>query len=327
MPLPLAESFAAASRAAQAVAGTTSPNPPVGAVVLRDGRVVGIGATQPAGGPHAEIVALRDAGDRARGATVVVTLEPCNHWGRTGPCARALRDAGVREVFFAHHDPGRRSGGGAEFLRDHGVAATQVAAPTPELEPWLIAHRRGRPCVTAKIAQTLDGFTAALDGTSQWITGETARRRVHLDRSRRDAIVVGTGTVLSDDCSLTARDGEELYPHQPRRIVVGRRRVPEGNLRRLGFEQYPDPGSALRALWESGARDVLVEGGTTLRTSFMRAGFVDRVQAYVAPMLFGGGRGAIEDALVGSLAEASRWQLCGIERLGEDVLIEIERRD
>ncbi|WJY68127.1 bifunctional diaminohydroxyphosphoribosylaminopyrimidine deaminase/5-amino-6-(5-phosphoribosylamino)uracil reductase RibD [Corynebacterium auris] len=316
-----------ALRAGDSVRGTTSPNPPVGCALFGPGgELISTGATSPAGGPHAEIHALRRAGDKARGATLVVTLEPCNHTGRTGPCSEALVAAGVSRVIYLTADPNPQAAGGAEYLREHGIAAEYVPTRVEALQPWLASVRHGRVSVTAKFAATADGFTAAPDGSSQWITGDEARQHVHADRAGRDAILIGTGTALADNPSLTARhpDGT-LMPRQPRRVVVGAREVPEGNLTRLGFEQYATPEEALDTLWATGARDVLVEGGAGLLTSVFALGVVDRVQAYLAPMVLGGGRGVVTRALAPTLAAAPRFQLSGLHRLGQDVLMEMER--
>lgn len=331
MTATIEDALAAALAAGAEVRGSTSPNPPVGAAILSaDGEIVGVGGTQPAGGPHAEVMALRRAGERARGGTAVVTLEPCNHSGRTGPCAEALVDAAVDTVCYLHPDPNEQAAGGAEHLRAHGITVRRLDAQAPDLLPWLTATRSGRPHVTLKFAQTLDGHTAAPDGTSQWITGEAARRHVHEDRRRRDAIIVGTGTALADDPSLTARlaDGA-LHDRQPRRVVIGTRDLAGSatNLHRLGFEQYPDIPGALEALWESGARDILVEGGATLASGMLEAGVVDAVQAYVAPTLLGGGAGVLARAVAGTLADAAVFDLADVTRLGGDVLLTLTRKD
>ncbi|WKD57608.1 Riboflavin biosynthesis protein RibD [Corynebacterium capitovis DSM 44611] len=317
------EALAAGERAR----GTTSPNPPVGcAIVSPDGKVIATGSTSPVGGPHAEVNALRAAGSAARGATAVVTLEPCNHVGRTGPCTVALLDAGIRAVIYLARDPHPLASGGAEFLRSHGVETTHVPSRVAALEPWLASVRHERVSVTAKFASTIDGFTAAPDGTSQWITGAAARDYVHRDRAKRDAIVVGSGTVLADNPSLTARRNDgSLYATQPRRVVVGKRDVPPGNLHDLGFEQYGTPEDTLAALWESGARDVLVEGGARLLSSVFELGVVDRIQAYLAPVVLGGGRGVVDRALAETLGDAQRYTLTDLRRLGDDVLVEMER--
>ena len=319
--------YAVALRAGDAVRGTTSPNPPVGCALFSpDGALIATGGTSPAGGAHAEINALRAAGDRARGATAVVTLEPCNHTGRTGPCSQALVDAHITRLVYLTKDPNPQAAGGADYLERHGVEVIYALQRVDALQPWLTSVARGRPSVTLKYAASLDGLTAAPDGTSKWITGEDARRHVHADRAVRDAIVVGTGTAIADNPSLTARRGDgTLMETQPRRVVVGTRAVPEGNLTRLGFEQYATPAAALEALWESGARDVLVEGGAGLAASFLREGLVDRVQAYVAPLLLGAGAGVVDTALAATLADAPRFALSRVTVLGGDVLIEMER--
>ncbi|KAA8725199.1 bifunctional diaminohydroxyphosphoribosylaminopyrimidine deaminase/5-amino-6-(5-phosphoribosylamino)uracil reductase RibD [Corynebacterium phocae] len=309
-----------------AAKGTTSPNPPVGAVIVdSSGRVVGRGHTQPVGGPHAEIMALRSAGNTARGGLAVVTLEPCAHTGRTGPCTQALINAGVSQVVFLHSDPNPVASGGAKALQEAGIAVQQVQAPEgaeDALLPWLTATQLGWPHVTLKFAQTLDGFTAATDGTSQWITGETARNHVHEDRARRDAIIIGTGTALADNPSLTARylDGR-LREKQPRRVVIGTRDISAASkLHAAGYEQYGTIDQALSQLWDTGARDVLVEGGASLAYGFLKAGKVDAIQAYLAPVLLGEGRGVVSASLAGTLADAGRWRTAGVRHLGEDVL-------
>ena len=319
--------ISAAIEAGESVRGTTSPNPPVGcALVNASGELIATGATSPAGGPHAEINALEQAGERARGATAVVTLEPCNHTGRTGPCSQALVEAGITRVVYFTADPNEAAAGGAEYLRAHGVEVDFQPVRIAALQPWLRSVRHNRPSVTLKFASTLDGFTAAKDGTSKWITGDKARELVHEDRAKLDAIIVGTGTAIADDPSLTARfpDGT-LHEHQPRRVVIGTREVPEGNLTRLGFEQYASPEEALTALWETGARDVLVEGGATLAASFIELDLVDAVQAYIAPALLGAGRGVLDRAIAGTIADARRFRTTHVRPVGDDVFIEMER--
>ena len=322
--------LAAAIAAGESVRGTTSPNPPVGAAILdRQGNLVGTGATEPAGGPHAEIVALREAGEKAEGGTAVVTLEPCNHIGRTGPCSEALVAAGVEFVYYCHPDPNPEAGGGADHLRRQGVGVERIERDVDTLRPWLTAVRRNRPHVTLKFAQTLDGFTAALDGTSRWITGEAARRHVHHDRTKRDAVIIGTGTAIADNPSLTARDGAEDLPNQPRRVVIGGRSLTghARNLHHLGFEQYRGIPEALWQLWDSGARDVLVEGGAHLASGFVESGTVDAIQAYIAPTLLGQGRSVLTEAVGLTLADAAQFNLQNVTRLGNDVLLELTRKD
>lgn len=319
--------FSAAIEAGESVRGATSPNPPVGCeLISASGELIATGATSPAGGPHAEVNALREAGERAQGATAVVTLEPCNHTGRTGPCSEALVEAGIRRVVYFTADPNEAAAGGADYLRAHGVEVDFQPVRVAALQPWLRSVRLGRPSVTLKFASTLDGFTAAADGTSKWITGEDARGLVHAGRAKLDAIIVGTGTAIADDPSLTARfpDGT-LREHQPRRVVIGSREVPEGNLTRLGFEQYATPTEALEALWQTGARDVLVEGGAALAASFLELDLVDAVHAYIAPALLGAGRGVLDRAIAGTIADARRFRTTLVRPVGNDVFLEMER--
>lgn len=315
-----------ATATSEAVRGTTSPNPPVGCVVLdANGELVGTGATAPPGGPHAEVVALREAGERARGGTAVTTLEPCNHVGRTGPCSVALVQAGIVHVHYAAADPNPQAAGGAEHLRAAGVRTSTTGVDPVPLRAWLHRQRTGRPHVTWKVAASLDGRTAAADGTSRWITGPAARAEVHAERARIDAIVVGTGTALADDPALTARrpDGT-LAAHQPLRVVVGHRRLPPGA--KLLDETAPtlvldthDPHTVLAALTDH--PDVLLEGGATLAGAFAAAGLLDRVVAYVAPLLLGAGPAALEDAGVGTIADALRFEVESVDRVGTDVRI------
>lgn len=322
----LEAALAMATATSEAVRGTTSPNPPVGCVILdAQGELVGRGATAPPGGPHAEVVALREAGERARGGTAVTTLEPCNHTGRTGPCSVALVQAGITHVHYAAADPDPQAAGGAEHLRAAGVRTSTTGADPAPLRAWLHRQRTGRPHVTWKVATSLDGRTAAADGTSRWITGAAARAQVHAERARIDAVVVGTGTALADDPALTARhpDGT-LAAHQPLRVVVGHRRLPPGA--RLLDETAPtllldthDPHTVLAALTDH--PDVLLEGGPTLAGAFAAAGLLDRVVAYVAPLLLGAGPAALEDAGVGTIAEALRFEVESVDRVGADVRI------
>ncbi|MGE2737925.1 bifunctional diaminohydroxyphosphoribosylaminopyrimidine deaminase/5-amino-6-(5-phosphoribosylamino)uracil reductase RibD [Mycolicibacterium vaccae] len=322
--------MAAAIEQAEQVKGRTYPNPPVGAVILdRDGQIAGVGATAPTGGPHAEVVALRRAGERAAGGTAVVTLEPCNHVGRTPPCVDALLAAGVAEVAFAVADPNPVAAGGAARLAEAGVRVTAgvladaVAGGT--LREWLHKQRTGVPHVTWKFAASVDGRSAAADGTSQWITSEAARADVHRRRAAADAIVVGTGTVLADDPTLTARlpDGSPA-DHQPLRVVVGVREIsPEARVlnddSRTMVIRTRDPHEVLRALADR--TDVLLEGGPTLAGAFLRAGLVDRILAYVAPVLLGGPITAVDDVGVSNITGAHRWRFDTVARLGPDVLL------
>ncbi len=312
----------AALAASATVLGTTSPNPPVGAVVLdAQGDLVGTGATRPAGGMHAEVVALAQAGERARGGTVAVTLEPCRHTGRTPPCTRALLDAGVARVVIACADPTADAGGGAQVLRAAGVEVVtgvlEDEVARGPLEAWLGAQRHGRPYVTWKYAATLDGRSAAADGTSRWITGEASRADVHRLRSEVDAVLVGVGTVLTDDPELTVRPDPG---RQPLRVVLDRSgRTPPGARVHPAVVLTGTPVEALGQLRDRGVVSVLLEGGPTLAGAFLRAGLVDRVVAYVAAALLGAGAAALGDIGVGTVRDAVRLRLDDVTRLGDDV--------
>lgn len=324
----------AAMRRAFALAlhGPRGINPQVGAVILSpDGEIVAEGWHRGAGTPHAEVDALSKlAPDGARGATAVVTLEPCNHTGRTGPCSEALIAAGVARVVYAVDDPGVQSSGGGARLREAGVdveAGVLAADGRALLDSWLTVQRLGRPLVTLKWAQSLDGRAAAGDGTSQWITGPEARADVHRRRSEADAILVGTGTLLADDPALTARrpDGS-LFEAQPRPVVVGTRAVPQdAQVRRHPRPFLQDEGDdladLLSRLRELGAHRVFVEGGPTLASAFLREGLVDEVLVYLAPTLIGGSRLAVGDIGVGTIDAQRRLDVASVERLGRDLLV------
>lgn len=317
------------------VKGNTYPNPPVGAVVL-DGRgeVVGVGGTEPAGGDHAEILALRRAGDLAAGGTVVVTLEPCNHHGKTPPCVDALLEAGVSTVVYAVADPNPQAAGGAGRLQEAGVTvrsgllADEVSGGP--LREWLHKQRTGLPHLTWKYASSVDGRSAAADGSSRWISSEASRLDLHRRRAAADAIVVGTGTVLADDPALTARlpDGT-LADRQPLRVVVGMREIPSeakvlNDDSRTMVIRTHDPAEVLKAV--SDRTDVLLEGGPTLAGAFVRAGLVNRILVYLAPTLLGGPVTAVDDVGVPTIAKALRWQFDGVGRVGPDLLLSLVPR-
>jgi diaminohydroxyphosphoribosylaminopyrimidine deaminase/5-amino-6-(5-phosphoribosylamino)uracil reductase len=307
------------------VHGTTSPNPAVGCVILdRHGEVAGVGATARPGGPHAERVALAAAGPRAAGGTAVVTLEPCNHTGRTPPCVEGLLEAGIARVHAAVADPNPVAAGGLDRLRAAGVDVTLgTLADEVALGPlrgWLHRTRTGRPHVTWKVATTLDGRVAAADGTSRWITGPAARGTVHDLRRRMDAIVAGTGTVLSDDPALTARrpDGT-LFDHQPGARLA---RTDEAGTADVLHLRTRDPGEVLAELSHRTVVDVLLEGGPTLAGAFVAAGLVDRVLVHLAPALLGAGPHALGDAGVVTIADIVRLHVDEIHRVGDDVVID-----
>ena len=315
---------------ALALNGPRGLNPQVGAVILSPaGEVIAEGWHRGSGTPHAEVDALSKLSPaQARGATAVVTLEPCNHTGRTGPCSQALIDAGVSRVIYALDDPGQASGGGAERMRAAGLdveSGEQQNAARALIADWLTVQRLGRPHVTVKWAQSLDGRAAASDGTSQWITGPAARADVHRRRAASDAIVVGTGTVLADDPSLTARDGDDLYAHQPIPVVIGSRPTPaDAAVRRHPHEPLfydtRDLAAVLDDLRERGVQRVFVEGGPTLASAFIAAGLADTVLAYLAPVLLGGARLALTDIGVDTIADAHRLTIDEWLPLGDDLL-------
>lgn len=309
-----AEAMVRALRLAATPGVPLGPNPRVGCVLLADdGSVVAEGHHRGAGTPHAEADALSRAGEAARGTTAVVTLEPCNHTGRTGPCAPALISAGVRRVVFAHHDPNPVAGGGAQALAAAGVEVEHglLAAEAERLNrAWLFGLARQRPLLTWKFATTLDGRSAAADGTSRWVSSRAARLDTHRRRAECDVMLVGTETVAVDDPVLTVRDAtDQPLPHQPLRAVMGIRDLDPG--RRIFDDQAEtvqlrtrDPQAALAGLFERGRRHVFLEGGPTLAAAFLRAGLVDEIVCYVAPMLLGAGRSAVGDLGIDTITAA-----------------------
>jgi diaminohydroxyphosphoribosylaminopyrimidine deaminase/5-amino-6-(5-phosphoribosylamino)uracil reductase len=343
--------------------GLTSPNPIVGAVLVREGRVVGEGAHLRAGGPHAEIAALQVAGDGARGATLYVTLEPCAHHGRTPPCAPTVARAGVVRVVVALPDPNPLvAGGGADVLRAAGIAVelgVLAAEAERQISPWLTAMRRRRPHVTLKAAATLDGRLADVHGVSKWITGEAARERAHRLRAEADAVLVGLTTALRDDPALTVRLAEP-WPREPYRIVldttarlgVQARVIHAGTPARaivaVGPQAPParvaaleaagarvlrcptregrvDPVALLERLFELEVRTVLVEGGGETHAAFVEAGVVDRVALFLAPLLLGGrDAGGIIGGAGRDLKAALRLAPLRATPVGDDLLIEAD---
>ena len=323
----------AAMRRALALAATPGtplgPNPRVGCVLLDgEGRRVAEGHHRGAGHPHAEIEALRAVGGSAGGLTAVVTLEPCNHTGRTGPCAPALVDAGVARVVHAQADPNPVAAGGAATLRAAGVAVVGgllAQEATALNRAWTFGVRHGRPLVTWKYAATLDGYSAAADGTSRWISNPAARRDTHRLRGECDAILVGTGTVLDDDPQLTVRDPHDRplpRERQPLRVVMGlsatppERRVHDDAAETLVLTTR-DPAAVLAELWARGRRHLFLEGGPTVAAAFLRAGLVDEVVGYVAPLLLGAGRSAVGDLGIETLSEALHLRLDEVTVLGD----------
>ncbi|MFD1829278.1 bifunctional diaminohydroxyphosphoribosylaminopyrimidine deaminase/5-amino-6-(5-phosphoribosylamino)uracil reductase RibD [Streptomyces desertarenae] len=339
--------------------GSTSPNPVVGCVVLdASGRIAGEGWHRRAGGPHAEVHALAGAGEAARGGTAVVTLEPCDHTGRTGPCSRALIDAGIARVVYAVADPTPDARGGADTLAAAGIDVEGGLLEEEAAEvnaAWLTSVRLGRPYVRWKYAATLDGRTAAADGTSRWITSSPARADVHRLRAEADAVLVGSGTARADDPHLAVRgvpgavqplrvvaDTEATAVKPGARVLDGAAPtliavaddLPETATAHLGgrAEVLPLPRAAggrgldvaalLAALHARGVRSVLLEGGATLAGAFVAARAVDRVTAYLAPALLGAGPAALAEAGITTVAGALRLTVAGVERIGPDLRID-----
>ncbi len=351
---------------ARSAAGRTAPNPAVGAVIVSDGRIVGRGTTRPAGGPHAEVIALGEAGLAARGATLYVSLEPCSHHGRTPPCTEAVVAAGITRVVSAMVDPFPAvNGSGIDYLRQAGLSvdvgicgddARRINAG------FAMRLRTGRPLVIAKYAMTLDGRIATRTGHSQWITGPDARLEAHRLRDRVDALLVGAGTIVADDPLLTTRLSPDLAgdggPHHPLRVVVDGRGVTPLSARVLDptlpgdtlvattdaapadwrnaivqtggdlFIAGPGPRVDLEALLgelgQRGCNEILVEGGGQLLGAFFDTGLIDRIAAFVAPVLVGGtdAMGPIGGHGIGTMEAAWHLRNRSVRQLGNDLLIE-----
>ncbi|MEO7127134.1 MAG: bifunctional diaminohydroxyphosphoribosylaminopyrimidine deaminase/5-amino-6-(5-phosphoribosylamino)uracil reductase RibD [Nakamurella sp.] len=342
--------LAALSRACDLAArgiGTALPNPVVGCVLIApDGSVVGEGFHQHVGGPHAEVNALAAAGDLARGSTAVVTLEPCNHTGRTGPCSEALLAAGVSRLVVAVRDPWATASGGIDRLRREGVDVADISESALDVvvrardvnRVWLGAIRSGRPFVTLKIAMSIDGRVSAPDGSSRWISSPESRADAHRMRGEIDTIMVGVGTVLADDPALTARaDDGSLWGRQPLRVVVDSHgRTPAGAkvldaqggsliataaAYGAGADGRVNLGALLVDLFGRGRRHLLVEGGPRLAASFIDGGWVDEVLVYLAPLVLGAGRSAVEGGHIETLADAHRVDLVETRLLGPDLAL------
>jgi diaminohydroxyphosphoribosylaminopyrimidine deaminase/5-amino-6-(5-phosphoribosylamino)uracil reductase len=317
-----------AIEAAARVRSTTSPNPWVGAVLVTTNGDRFEGATEPVGGAHAEVVALRAAraaGADTTGATMYTTLEPCAHHGRTPPCADALIEAGVARVVVGLEDPDPIvSGQGIERLREAGrevavgACADEVRA---QLAPYVKHRSTGRPWVVLKMAASLDGRTAAPDGSSQWITGPEARADAHRMRAESDAVIVGAGTVRADDPALTVRDAEGP---DPMRVVLGKAPA-DAKVHPCVELDGPLP-EVLDELGRRGVLQAMVEGGPTVAGAFHRAGLVDRYVLYLAPALFGGddGRGVFAGPGAETMAEVWRGRIASVAQLGDDLRVELE---
>ena len=302
------------------------PNPWVGALVVVDGHVVASGHTQIPGESHAEVEALRHAGERARGATMVVTLEPCCHVGRTGPCVDAIIEAGITRVVVGVLDPDPRvAGRGVARLRAAGLVVevgVEIEAVRAQLAAYLWHRVTGRPYVVLKVAATLDGVVAMADGSSQWITGEEARRDAHVLRAQSQAIVVGANTVRLDDPTLNARLDDVTL--EPLRVVLGH--APAGAKVHPCWERQGELGTLLDELGEHDILQVLVEGGATVASAFLEAGLVNHVVWYVAPAFAGSaaGRGALARLSTPSMASLRRASFADVRRVGEDVRMDLE---
>lgn len=340
--------------------GFTHPNPMVGCVLVKNGEVIAEGYHARPGEAHAEAMALAKAGEAARGATAYVTLEPCNHYGRTPPCSEALINAGVREVFFGIRDINDEAEGGAARLREAGIEAKlftgdrDITAACAELiRPWVHNLKCWRPWITAKLAMTLDGYTATPSGESKWITGPAARQRGHDLRQRTNGILVGVETVLTDDPGLDARpegrnaapsfkivlDSTLRTPTQAKllttpgtALIIAHETAPSGKVSALeeygaevvllsGNDGRPDFKKALQHLKTRGVVDLMIEGGGTILGAAFDADVVDEVWAFQAPILFGGGRPAIQARGPERLSDALRLSKPYFERLGDDTLI------
>jgi len=304
--------LAAAAALAVRARPLSRPNPAVGAILVKNGIVVGRGWTQPGGRPHAEAMALTQAGSAAQGATLYVTLEPCAHDSARGPCCAGLvRAAGVERVVAGMEDPDpRTAGAGIALLLEAGIAASCVADPScrNSLAGYLLAKRLGRPLVTLKLAITADGFIARPDGTSKWITGDAARAHVHVERAMNDAILVGGGTVRADAPRLDVRLAG-LEHRSPQRIVLTRGEAPDG------WTKIASPADIASL---EGVQYLFVEGGAVTARAFLEADLVDRLLLYRAPVTFGGGISAFADAGPAGVPEG--WRLADRRTLGSDTL-------
>jgi diaminohydroxyphosphoribosylaminopyrimidine deaminase/5-amino-6-(5-phosphoribosylamino)uracil reductase len=294
-----------------------------GAVVVKDGEIVGEGWHERPGLPHAEPLALEAAGEQARGATLFTTLEPCTHQGRTGPCVDAVVDAGIGRVVVGARDPNPKAAGGVERLREahievdlaEGEIARRIRRQNEAFLTWAALRR---PFVTYKAAMTLDGRLAAAGGDSRWVSGPESRRRAHELRALADAVAVGGGTARADDPQLTARDVEA--ERQPRRLVFGLGPLPEGSELELRSGRL---GRELEQLAQEEVQSLLLEGGPTLAGAFLRAGFVDKLLVFVAPKLVGGddAPGLFAGPGVRAIADALHLSELEVERLGDDLLV------
>jgi diaminohydroxyphosphoribosylaminopyrimidine deaminase/5-amino-6-(5-phosphoribosylamino)uracil reductase len=342
--------------------GFTSPNPMVGCVLVRDGEIVAEGWHARPGAEHAEAIALRLAGERSRGATAYVTLEPCTHFGRTPPCADALIRAGIAEVIYGHEDPNGVASGGGDKLRAAGIkteGGVERGACRDLIRPWLFSLHANRPWISAKLAMSIDGYTAIPTGESKWITGPEARAHGHRLRQRSDAIIVGSGTVLSDDPALDPRlAGAQTAPGlkvvldsqlrtppsaklltSPGKVLIVAHETAERDRRATledsgaevlilaGEDGRPDLGSLLLELRRRDIIEAMIEGGGAILGSAANLKVIDEVWAFIAPVILGGGQRAVAGHGLRSLQEAHRLKTVETANLGRDVFIRSVRED
>ncbi len=343
-------------------AGQTSPNPMVGCVLVRDGKIIGKGWHEAPGKAHAEVAAITDAGEAARGATAYVTLEPCNHTGRTGPCTEALIEAGVAEVVYALSDPNPIAAFGGERLTAAGIKVRSDVC-TNEAQDlnrgWMHSVTHKRPYVIGKTAMSLDGRISTSSGESKWITSEASRKRAHQLRKFSDAIIVGAETVIADDPALTARNGEETkFPlrvimdstgrtppgakayertgksaliittkNAPHRMIEAYREIgAEPILLPPGADGRPEPVDVLETLHERGIVNILVEGGGAILGAFFDADLIDELHLFIAPKLIGGGKPAFGGHGIDQLQDSERFVFADAEQLGADRFLRAMRR-
>ena len=314
-------------------------NPQVGAVILNEqNEIVAEGYHLGSGTDHAEVMAIKNFeakfGKQPVGLTAVVTLEPCNHTGKTGPCAKALIEAGIKKVVFASSDPGDASSKGAQTLEAAGVevrSGVLLAEAEQQNRVWLTANRLRRPFVTLKWASSLDGRNAAADGTSKWISGIESRGHAHLNRANADAIAVGTQTVVSDNPELLARKVDGTYcTTQPQRVVIGMSDLPKDS--RVFAAEPPaiqiknrNLAEVLQQLWSQGIKHLIVEGGPTLASEFVKQGLVDEFHIYLAPKLLGGPKTALTDIGVTTMGQEIDLEILETTALGKDIFIRARR--
>ena len=342
MPPKSALTHALASASKAALQGPrTGGNPQVGCAILSPaGRIISVGYHRGAGSAHAEVDALANLKEDTGSAplTAVVTLEPCNHSGKTPPCTRALIEAGIKNVIWAADDPNPKAAGGGEYLRSEGInaqPASEVGIEENVLAKaravsahWVQAIKRGRPWTIAKVAQTLDGYCVAKDGSSQWITNRLSRAYAHRIRSGVDVIIAGTGTVIADNPQLSARlaDGRDL-PHQPRPLIIGRREIP-ADFYLAGKAEHArthDLKAVLESCYQRGEIFALLEGGPTLITAALKAELVDELHIYLAPRLLGAGHKGIGDLGITALTSSLDFRLQQVKELGGDVFLALEK--